>query len=811
MTLADRVYSLLQKATVTLTVGATPVTDWISLSGQESYDSPVPVVEIELPAHDVAMATGQAVVLSAGYSGDEVLKFTGGLYAQSDENPERMRSQVLATGKVESDGKRVHIKARVSGPPTVYPLPAGKFIDFTFDAPLINDLTTMVAAAERELRKTALIPRRPSGKRLSWPVHCVSDLNGAFSSFDIDERDVSGMSLKTAMGQVLDDSGVALYDLDFTDYTLASAAADGTPGAAFARMPGSEVMTEMMKVRGCKMQVRPTGEVWVHVVDEQPAVSPDFIYSTTDQQYARIVDATGEIRVPFNPLLALGMTIQLDIDYLPVNGNFLLWGHRWSIDRDGAWSYLDLRDGPFSGTVQIFPNASFVYTVTGSIIGGGTKAAVTFDATATIDPDGVLTDSDIAWTDNKSPHLISGTGFKKTVILDIADAQDWKVSETATDSDGLTDTYSEIVEVDIIASGVQVPALGVAAGTYSMFSLDGAAHWNDHAESNCTAVGLRVADGVNFGHGLFGFADGHIERTLDGNRTRSTVMAACGSAINDVVWDWRNGNVTWAVTEDCRLFITVDQGLTWVLYDNLRTVLSRASALGNFIGLPFAGGVYVFGATGTGFPLISFDAVVGAHSWVLQIVTGDILTDGAGAANLRCVGTGVSDGGAGEIIILANAGGRANGSIPIYHTSDPPGTSRSWTRATGLTAGLSQGRAAMGNAAFSPTQFFAMFNDRDAWSSADGIAWTKQANVLPSGFVTNSAIWASDVLTGLPTAAGVYYIAAEDSGGTGGVFVSTDEFAGPVAQVRPATGFTLWPAGAKAKRLALGAPLRSVA
>lgn len=530
-----------------------------------------------------------------------------------------------------------------------------------------------------------------------------------------------------------------------------------------------------------------------------------------------------------DPTLELGQTRAINLPILDVTGRWFVYGLVESDDNSpqsdggevpGYHSNVTFRGGDLAGgSVGIYPVPAFTWEMEQEMIGVGTtpRVIVQFDASASFDPDGDLVDANIAWSDSES--LLSGTGFIKTVVVDPdAITPPWIVTVTVTDSDGLVKAASQTVDVSSTASAMQIPAIGGAAESQDMYSGDGAATWVDHAESDNRAVALRPNDGVHHGHKLTGFEDGHIELTRDGNVTRTTVLAAVGSPINEIAWDWRNTLIAWALTEDARVYVCINMDATtpvFGLYENLRTKLALAGALGgsgggnggSSIGLPGDGGIYIYGGTGTGFPLIAFDPVVGSHGWVQQILTGDILTDGAGGATLRIADV-TAPGDGHTTIILKNAGGRANGSIAIYDSVSPPGPSAAYTRATGLTAGLVEGRVMVQNGPLAPVVRRALFGDagetRHVWETTDWLAWTKITNVLPSGYSANHGLWLSDVLTGLPDFDDIYLLALTNGGGVGGLYKSIDGLQSVFA-IRPMAGVSTWPGGTLHK-ISIGAP-----
>src|SRR4029079_6754729 len=141
-----------------------------------------------------------------------------------------------------------------------------------------------------------------------------------------------------------------------------------------------------------------------------------------------------------------------------------------------------------------------------------------------------------------------------TVRYDTTTISTINVTLTVTASNGLTGTVTVAVSLAATSSAVKIPAIGLAAGTNSAISPDGGQNWNTTASGTVTAIAMRPADGVNFGHAVKGFADGHIERTIDSGKTWTSVLAAVGSQFNDLKWDWRNTLVVWGITDNGKVY-----------------------------------------------------------------------------------------------------------------------------------------------------------------------------------------------------------------------------------------------------------------
>jgi len=818
-TLEEGAYALTQKTRVVLRINQVQRVDWISIKGGDHEDNPVPYLDVVFPEYGNAQR-GLKVTFDAGFSNTNLIRmFTGGIYARGNEDPDALRTQCFTRGRTDEFGVTVEAVASVINPPVVWPpIPAGQFIDFEISDSFIWEADNAAEIAAYQLSLQALIPDRPSGSVLSQVVRCLGDLKGAYRSYKIPARDLSGMMIKAAMAEIYEDCGVSSHNMnDFDDYELAP------DGVLVDRGPGSEALHLLMLLRNISHRQAGSGVVHHRLTETRPSGTPAFTYDSTDPLFSRIIDNPGKVRVPFNPLLVRGMTIRVVDSATQVEGNWYLRGHDYEIGPAGDWSYMDLVGGDeFGAIIGVNPEAHFIYWVELEYLEGILTAIIQFDAQSSFDNDGTLTDGDISWDDNQTPNLISGTGFRKTVIVAVADiVEPWIVACTATDETSLVGVESQTIDTSFAGAAVQLPTIGVAADTHGMFSspIDNVDGWVDHSESSHTAVGLRPPDGFHYGHGLYGYADGHVELTRDGNLTRLDVLAAVGSEIRFIAWDWRNTLVAWILTEDFRLYISLnmdDVVPTFGLYggQSLATTLGiqADNPIGKLLGLPGNGGVYVFGGSGQGYPLIAYDAALNNH-WVNQIALGDILTDGPGSDDLYIYDY-TAPGYGGDTMVLANAGGRLNGSVAVYHSNDGPGPSKVWTRATGLPAGLVGGRAILPNGPLAAVKRIAIFADASfedsVFKSNEGVAYTETTGILPAGFTCNHAIWLSNVLTGLPEFDGIYLLALENAGTDGGVYKSIDELSSEVSPVRNDISDDPWPNGARALQLSLGAGIKTL-
>lgn len=537
------------------------------------------------------------------------------------------------------------------------------------------------------------------------------------------------------------------------------------------------------------------------------------------------------IDLPGDPELECAMTLGLVIPEQSINGNYFIDGWEDTItipqdasDEGGGYrtTLTGMRGGDqLGGTLTIAPTAAFTMQVEREVFGTGVTdfVIVSLDASGSSDPDGTLTGV-YTWTSNKTtlPSMASSTAKTRSVRIDSASLDgtgtDWTITLSVTDNSGAVSTVTLTVPYPTTSPLVTVPALGLAYNSGFGYTPDGGQNWNDRTGATAVSVALRPADGVHSGQLLAGFSNGRISLSTDGGVSSSVVYTlASGSSINFVTWDWRNSNVAWALSSDMQLLISVNAGVTWTIYDALRTVLGLAGAIAGrrCIGLPAAGGVYVFGGNGTGTPLIAYDTAVGAHAWVQVTMLGDPVTDFPADATMRIIdycapGTGT------EVMILEFASGGGGSITAIYSTVSAPGTSRTFTRATGLTAGLKNGRYVVGDAPSRGDGFFyAAFEDQNIWQTSNGIAWTSLGAIMPAGVTPNDAIWAAGLLTGLPNFTGLYLIAAENAGSTLGLYKSAD-WMQTVVPLRPAGGaWATWPASGKGKMVSIGAPGATVA
>lgn len=795
----------------------------ISVKGQVSFDSPVPACTLEL-TQIPNWPRGLTVIVNAGYSNVNTRMFTGGIFTRGDEDPEYLRTRALMLGATDAAGTQISVEASAIGAPVVWPpRPAGQFIDFSIDNHLIWDEPTAVEEASLALRERARIPAKPTGKFLGRIVAARGDLYGAFASFKIPEADFSGMTTTAAMAQVLTASGVSAFDTSLVPaYTLAAS------GATVDRSSGIQQL-QLLMIKGVKVQQLKSGIVLLKPTDFQPAPTPAFSYSTINGDDCRIISTTGEIRVPFNPDLEIGMTGAMTIPEINVSGNWFLWGHRWELGPQGAWSYLDMRGGPdFGGTIDISPVASFTYVVDQQVIEDDIYDIVTFNFETTHDPDGTITD--ISVTDNQTPNVIDvdlgATKRVKTVAVKHSDiAAPWLVTETATDNNGLTRALEREIDVAASSTALQIGAIGVAGATNSMLSLDGGKTFvtdlpTGVGEGGVNCIAMRPADGVHFGHAVRSRQHA-LDVTRDGGATWTEVLpyATGGSNFQYMAWDWRNTLVVWALTVLGKLFVSIDAGATFGLHTDFRATTyndttTTPTAVGTWIGLP-AGNfgetpVFIGGGTADpGIPLMAFVNNPGETSplWVRIPFGGELGADliAGGHGSVHTFGGTFAP----EMILgLREISGALE---PIYYTTDFTNPAL-WKRQTGLSS-PGDVRILVGDAPIAGQGIFhAMFAGQrrvahiDASSGAPVI--TETADVLPSGFSPNHGLFMSDVLTGLTGFSDIYLVAASDDAGTGGIFKAAGNFFTSLASIYP--GIAAWPEPSFGMMISVGAPGSSV-
>mgnify|MGYP001611268853 FL=1 len=800
-------------------VGVNPLSDTgtpaiSSIRVSKALDSPVPQCDLELSHIPTWITRGMKVYVALGYQGALAVQVFNG-YVQ-DRSRKVAGGTVKCLGKLYSLSRTIEIGARDVSGLTV----AQAIADIMVDTNTVSSITVDAFTLNTSGQPTMTLERMPAiqmvqqladidGSRIyegndgTVFVRTIEEIPGPTAAYSY-----STNSQATAIILAGSDREDPDYFRDKVLVTGATLAADGETEAT------SLTATALLVNSGGLIQPPlPSGshigtEYSNQLIDTQAQC--DALATLLLTRYARIPRYL-TLEIAGDPRVDIGMTVGLDFAEMGISSS--LWfvqGISHSVDKNqGFRTQLKLRGGDtIGGTIDLAPVASFAATAEREVMGGAEILVVTLDASASYSPGG-NTPLTYVWTSNQPGTM--GSGEILNVNFDTAGwVGDWIVTLTVTDSLGASSVTTQTIDYSSGSATVIIPAIYAALNNNMSATLDGGKNWNDSSHSTTICVAARPSDGVNFGHALFGDTIGRIYRTTDGCATAPTLVytSAAGVAINDLQWDWRNGNVCWAIDENCIVYISLDAGATWTIYESLRTVLSLAGALGNKIGLPVAGGVYIFGGTGAGSPLIAYDPVVGSHLWVQQTFTGDLLTDAVTTpadATMRIIDY-TATGGGSEAMILAWASGGGAALVAIYMTdvtTSPPGASRAFTRATGLTAGMKTGRFIVSN---SLNEFYAGFADRDVWANTSGYGWSiKTANLFPANTVPWHCLWMG-MNNGAVTSA--FLVALEDTvTPNNGYIVKTVDGFVTAPQVRPTTGnvTTTWPASSKGMRLATGA------
>ena len=522
---------------------------------------------------------------------------------------------------------------------------------------------------------------------------------------------------------------------------------------------------------------------------------------------------TINLKLPGDPQLQLGHTLRINLPEIGVEGDFIVSSLDHTInERTGYHTICGLIGGTGGAvTINLPPIADFDITIMHRVVGTQVFAFVTFDGSASSDPDGD-TIIKYQWSDNQvtSPEITTYDGPVANVRIDPGFAGQWDVTLTVTDALGQTGTLTKFdIDVEVTSSEVSVPALFAASGTQFMASPDGGQNWKDlpafgGVGNIFTAVAARPPDRSVVGWAVVGMSDGRILFTTDfTEQSLGQALAPTGDQIEDIEWDWRQPRDVWAVNTVGKVYRSVDYGRTFRIYADLRTVLSDSNITTYHIALPAIGGVWIYGGNGNGLPLaVTSPSVANPTFWqTMQMVSGELSDDSPGPAGIHIVDTHQNEEGRGFVMILADAGG-AGGVRGLYHCDNIEASQPNWLRGISIPAALTEGRYVVGEFG-GLFAFHAAFDDRDVYHSADGVNWRNPSeDVLPAGVTPNHAIWEADEIHAqlLPS---VHVIAGEDAGGTQGIFLSTDGIQ-TANLIRPATGFDPWVAGAKAKQVALG-------
>ena len=394
----------------------------------------------------------------------------------------------------------------------------------------------------------------------------------------------------------------------------------------------------------------------------------------------------GSVVVDGDPRLKLSETVQVeDPAYSGMSGNWFVEAYSLALTPAAFVSELELLGGDEIGsTVNIAPIPLFEYKVEREVIGDRVWAVVTFNATTSHDPDGSI--ATFAWTDNQGVPLATGSAEVFSIRVDPSTlSEPWDVSLTVTDNDGEAVTLTRTVDIGQGEEDVFVPVVYTAFNIAFSCTPDGGTTWNDQAYPAGGVISVACWPNAIPGRACFGTEDGQIYLTTDFCATAlDQRLAVFGSdnAIVYIVWDWRDPNLVWAVTQGGRLYLSQNSGTDWNLYTNLRERLDIPGLRINHMGLPGEGGVWVYGGNGAGIPVIAFLRNVGGQEWGLVALRGDLLEDVIGTLTADLYIADAADRGSGLAIILNSA----TFTPSVYFNDDPHGDGSNWTRATGLPA-----------------------------------------------------------------------------------------------------------------------------
>lgn len=526
-------------------------------------------------------------------------------------------------------------------------------------------------------------------------------------------------------------------------------------------------------------------------------------------RYLQILNRLQErtsITIDGDPRLNLATTVGIeDPDYTEVTGRWILESYQTSFNQSDFSSTLNLRTGGASANTA--PVAAFDVTVEREVINDRVYVVVTFDASSSYDPDGTIVT--YAWSDDQSPDIATGSDPVFTVMVDPATiVGTWHVQLDITDDSGTITSLSKIVNIAAGTVGVNIPAFFTAFANRFSATPDGGQTWNDQVGTGVISVDAAPGS-INLpGCALFGTTAGAIFRTLNYCATAPTqVMAAVGSPIVDIYWEATGtGQLVWAITQDGRVFYSINRGVTWGLHVNLTVLFGRVCVLNRIDSFTLGGQIFVrvYGgervSSTKSLPLIAYSPI-SAPGWRRVTLGGELLSDLASSVSNDLI---VADGAyknAESLAIILNSG---LFTPAVYYSQVWPIPSY-WRRATGLPAGKSQGRWIAPDLELN--KFVFQFENREVYlgdvSGTPGVmAVTQAAAALDLNESPNHGLWLGQSVPGL---SGVYLVAAESALTNGTVYKTTDRFA-TIGKVRPATGFPAAVAGMDAKMVAVGPP-----
>ncbi len=806
--------NVLLQATDPTSATGVPGIDGIRIS--KSFDSPVPVCQLDLNRVPTWITRGQGVTVDVGYNGLTQRLFTG--FIQSRERGIG-KGSLQCMGRLWTAFRTVQIGERDLDGDTVETA-IGDILDYVG---LTDNRSLTIPAFTLGTASSPKLERMPASQMLQTLMDIdgcrVYELGTGQIVIRVIDEAPAPVAFKTyttnanATARVLEASD--REDPEYYRNRVIVTGATITEGTAPDETSRTISATATNTGSALVQPALPSGtfvdaEYNNHLIDTDAKAGEVAIRLLA--KFARIPRQL-QIELAGDPELELAQTLAFVMPELDLNDRGFISGIEHVIDQNGYVTRLtDFRGaGDTGGTLSQNPIAAFTFKSEVEVFGATTNVFAALDASNSFDPDGTI--ASYAWSDNQTttPEIATLTTQQVTVRADTsAWTGPWEVTLTVTDNDGLTGSTTITVPYENTEAEIVIPSIYAAINNRHSASLDGGVNWNDSTvgSGNSISVGARPSDGVNVGHACYGTSTGRIYRTTDGGVSVTLVYTTAATvAINDIQWDWRNGNVVWAVDENAIVYISVNAGVTWTIYNALRSTLSLAGALGNKLGLPAAGGVYVFGGTGAGSPLIAYDPVVGSQAWVKATLAGDIATDTVstpGDATLRIIDYTV--GFSVESLILAWSSGGGASITAVYSCAAPaPANGFSFTRASTTFGGLKTGRYIVSdNVLIKSNYFLCAFANRSVWYSTDGVAWTEVTNVMPASVTPNHAIGmtGSTELTGIVGMFGVFMIAASD-----GIYKYTPRIDATASYIRGGTGAgTAWPASAVGKKLSIGAP-----
>lgn len=776
-----------------------------SIRSMKSLDNPVPQLEIELSHLATWIQRGQPVTVDLGYNNITRRVFTG--FVQ-DRSRKVAGCVVRALGKSFTLFRTIQIEERdVTGESVEGAIE--DILDYVGLDDYTVDVESYILGSSGTEMKMQKMPA-------SQMVQMLADIDGSrmweTNNGTLIIRRIEEIPAPTAFASykttdqayaiVLDGSDREDPDY-FRDHVVVTGATlDADEGDEAETLSASASLVDS---GGLIQPPLPSGshigmEYSNHLIDTQDELEALALILLT--RFARIPRYLS-IEIAGDPRLDIGMTITLDFPEMGIGSSrWFVSGITHQVDMSGGYrTQLALRGGDLiGGTLTIDPVPSFSFVVEQEVMGGRVLTVLSLNAEASYDPDGTI--ATYSWSDNQP-----GTTFTSAAIQSLAAdttgwVGDWVVTLTVTDGDGASKSISQTIPYSN-DSRIIIPVLYQAINNNCSVSPDGGVTNNNQSNSTCVSVDCKPADGVNSGIACFGFTNGRILRTTDYCASALTTVLAADAAngtINHIWWDKNIITRVWACTSTGRLLVSLDDGVTWAVYKDFGGTypLSR-------IATPPPNGVWVFGGRGDQTStLVQYDAEVNGN-WQSIGIGGHLAADLVGASSSVTVADAASRE-KGELALIFK-GAALPGGVSIFYCAGGAntatgifGTGADWQRATGLTAGLSEGRFIIPD--YNIGTFHAAFNNRSVWQTTNGVAYTETANVFPTNTVPWHALWFGNFLGQMP---GVCIAALQDTvtPNNGYIVKSIDGFQTQVS-LRPVSGINTWPASAQGKMVAVG-------